>query len=165
MARLLKIIGWAEEWLCILCLIAIAVILNMQILDRYVMDDPMIWPEEIARCLMIWIAWIGMAAVTRRGSHIGFDLLFSRLSPAARRVYETCIDFGTGAFFVFLAAQGFLLARITADLTMAATELPTSLIVWPMAIGAALSVLHCIVRIVARFNGAALEAQVRRELV
>lgn len=165
MTTALRAIGWAEEWLCILCLIAIAVILNMQILDRYVMDDPMIWPEEIARCLMIWVAWIGMSAVTRRGSHIGFDLLFSRLSPAARRIYETAIDFGTGAFFVFLAVQGYFLARVTADLTMAATELPTSLIIWPMVIGGALSVVHSIVRILARFRGKAMAAQVRRELV
>ena len=165
MAAVLRVIGWAEEWLCILCLIAIAVILNMQIIDRYVMADPMIWPEEIARCLMIWIAWIGMAAVTRRGSHIGFDLLFSRLAPTARAIYDTFIDFATGAFFTFLAVQGFLLARLTADLTMAATELPTSLIIWPAVIGGGLSAFHCIVRIVARFSGESFAPQVRRELV
>lgn len=165
MSKALRLIGWAEEWLCILCLIGIAVILNMQIIERYVVDNPMIWPEEIARCLMIWIAWIGMAAVTRRGSHIGFDLLFSRLPPRVRRVYDTLVDVAMGVFFIFLAVQGYLLARITADLTMAATELPTSLIVWPLVIGSVLSTLHCIVRIVQRLTGVDFAPQVHRELV
>ena len=155
MMRLSRAIGVVEEWLCILCLVAIAVILNMQIVDRYVMDDPMIWPEEIARCLMIWVAWIGAGAVTRRGAHIGFDLLFSRLTGPGRVAYDTLIDILTGGFFVFLAIQGFKLAVITEDLTMAATELPTSLIVWPLVIGSGLSVFHCIVRIVARLTGSA----------
>ena len=161
-----RAIGVAEEWLCIVCLVAIAAILNLQILDRYVMDDPMIWPEEIARCLMIWVAWIGTAAVTRRGAHIGFDLLFSRLTGPVRIAYDTLIDILTGGFFMFLAIQGWKLAIVTADLTMAATELPTSLIVWPLVIGAGLSVFHCIVRVVTRLTGTAeLTPAPLRELV
>ena len=165
MARAIRIVGVAEEWTCILCLAAIAAILNMQILDRYLLDDPMIWPEEIARCLMIWIAWIGTAAVTRRGSHIGFDLLFARLPSRWRPVYDTAIDIAMGGFFVFLAIQGWLLADVTADLTMAATELPMALIVWPLAIGSGLSAMHCLVRTTFRLRGQSQALATRREIV
>ena len=108
-----------------------------------------------------------IAASTSHGSLSARALATAapRLPPAARRVYDTLIDVLTGAFFLFLAAQGFLLARITADLTMAATELPTSLIVWPVVIGGALSAMHCVIRIAARFSGETFEPQVRRELV
>jgi TRAP-type C4-dicarboxylate transport system permease small subunit len=149
--RIAEIVGWVEEALCMGFLVAIAVVINLQVVSRYVMDDPFIWPEEVSRMLMIWATWTGAAAVTRRGLHIRFDMLLSSLPPGVARINETAIDLLAGALFLFLAYQGVLLTDVTSSLTMAATELPTSLLVWPLAAGSALGAFHSALRIMTRW--------------
>ena len=134
-----------------LFLVGIAVVINLQVVSRYVMDDPFIWPEEISRIFMVWAAWWGAAAVTRRGLHIRFDMLLLYIPPAAASLLESVVDLASGAFFVFLAYQAWLLIGTTAGLEMAATELPTSLLVWPVLAGSILAALHCGLRAAGRW--------------
>ena len=51
-------------------LAAIFVILILQIAFRYVLNAPLVWPEEAARYLYIWVCYLGAAVALRRGSHI-----------------------------------------------------------------------------------------------
>jgi len=144
-----------EEGLAMLFIVGIAVVINLQVISRYVMDDPFIWPEEISRILMVWASWWGAAAVTRRGEHIRFDMLLYWIPKPLARAFEGAGDVLACAFFIFLGYQAWLLIGATAGLEMAATELPTSLLVWPVLFGAALAAIHAAMRAAARMGDAA----------
>ncbi len=159
--RAAMLFGSVEEGLAMLFLVGIAAVINLQVVSRYVMDDPFIWPEEVSRILMVWGAWWGVAAVTRRGLHIRFDMLLIALSAGVVRVLESAVDVVSGAFFVFLGYQAYRLIGVTAGLEMAATELPTSILVWPVMFGSVLAAIHSGLRIVARVSDrpAAIDAR------
>ena len=95
--RALRVAGAVEEGLAMLFLAGIAVVINLQVVSRYVMDDPFIWPEEISRILMVWASWWGAAAVTRRGLHIRFDMLLLYIAPmlASARVTSSTVSVGS----------------------------------------------------------------------
>ena len=140
-----------------LFLVGIAVVINLQVVSRYVMDDPFIWPEEISRIFMVWASWWGAAAVTRRGFHIRFDMLLLYMPRTVMAMVESLIDGLSGAFFVFLAYQAYRLLGTTQGLEMAATELPTSILVWPVLFGAAVAAIHSFLRIAGRVTGGVSE--------
>ena len=53
---------------------------------RYVLNDALPWPEELARYSLIWLSWLGGGLAVRRGAHVATDILVSHLAPGPRRV-------------------------------------------------------------------------------
>lgn len=56
-----------------------------QIVWRYVLAAPLVWSEEAARYLYVWIAFLGWAVAARRGTHIAIGALVDRLPAVGRR--------------------------------------------------------------------------------
>lgn len=49
---------------------AIVVIVNIQVVARYILSIGLSWPEELARHLLVWLVFIGGALALRRGEMI-----------------------------------------------------------------------------------------------
>jgi len=62
-----------------------ALIVNLQVLARYAFDKPFIWPEEVSRMVLIWMTFLGAAALIRRGGDIAVDTFIDMLPPHWRR--------------------------------------------------------------------------------
>ena len=132
--------------MAIALVIAIAAILNLQVLCRYVLDSPLIWPEEIARLCLIWLTYLGCAAVAARGGHIAVDMLVKRLAPPAQRLAVAATDLVLTVIFAALAWLGWRLMRSLAGMETAATELPMAWLAAPLVVGCGLSALHTAAR-------------------
>ena len=129
-----SVIGHAEETAGIVLVILLAIDVNLQIFARYIFHSPFIWPEEVARMLIIWMTFIGAAALARRGAEITVDTFVLMTPPPVRRLLYIYRDL---ALIVLFGATG----------------LPTSLLAWPVVIGSALTVLHCVLRLVVHAFG------------
>jgi TRAP-type transport system small permease protein len=141
------VLAAAEEWTAAACLVGIAALINFQFLDRF-SGDPYVWTEEVARVLMIWMACLGVAAVTRRGVHIGVDAVLVRLSGRVRSVYFRVIETLTGLVLAFVCWQAILLLHGSRGVELASTEWPIAVIIWAMICGAGLGAIHALVRAV-----------------
>lgn len=60
-----------------ICLLVAA---TLQVLSRYVLEAPLPWTEELARFLLVWVAFLGSASVTRRKMHIAVEFLSSKFT-------------------------------------------------------------------------------------
>jgi TRAP-type C4-dicarboxylate transport system permease small subunit len=58
---------------------AMAIVIFIQIVGRYVLPFPFSWTEELARYLMIWGAFIGASSLIRAGENIGVDFFIEKL--------------------------------------------------------------------------------------
>lgn len=67
------------KYSCIILGGSMAVVVISGVVARYVMKNPMVWTEEIARALMIWTAFIGISIAARHRSHMGVTFLVVRL--------------------------------------------------------------------------------------
>src|SRR5215510_13322866 len=74
-----------EDWLAMVLFWALAFIVFLQFFTRYVLNDSLAWTEEIARYGLMWVAFIGGAVVTRKGSHIAVELLANVLPAGSGR--------------------------------------------------------------------------------
>src|SRR5436190_15558457 len=103
---------------------ALAMVVFVQVVIRYVTYQPLAWTEEIARLLFIWACMIGAAEGCRRGVHFSVNLLatgvrvrWARWLRLSLRVLET-------AFYALLTWAGFLVARVANNQHSVSLEYP-----------------------------------------
>lgn len=77
---------------------------------RYVLNSPLLWTEEAARYLMIWMALIAASISMKRREHVSMKLVLSRLPGKI----QTCLIFLTNLgmlyFLYVLTSQGTIMA-------------------------------------------------------
>lgn len=73
-----------EEYALLLLLPAMVLVVLLATLARYTGLFPMFWGEELARYIMVYVAYIGMSLAMKRGAHIGVTYITDKFtSPAA----------------------------------------------------------------------------------
>lgn len=55
-----------------------------QVFFRYVLGDPLVWSDELARYLLVWCAFLGWVIAARRRSHLGVSMWRERMPARAQ---------------------------------------------------------------------------------
>src|SRR3546814_2423014 len=77
-------LGYLIEIPVALLVIAEVVILFSGIFSRYVLNTPLIWSDELASLLFLWLAMLGAAVAFRRGEHMRMTAFVNRASPSTQ---------------------------------------------------------------------------------
>lgn len=72
-----------------------------QVFSRYVLNNPSRFTDELARYLMIWLAFFGSALISKKNLHVTIDILPSSLSKKNKSRINT-INLVVIIFFTFL---------------------------------------------------------------
>ncbi|WGH79924.1 TRAP transporter small permease [Jannaschia ovalis] len=62
------------RWVGIACMAVMVVFILIQVFWRYVLSNPLPWPEEAARFLMLWLMVVAPTAL-RRGGFVAIDMI------------------------------------------------------------------------------------------
>lgn len=129
----------------IMFVIVVAVTLA-QIVMRYAFNDPLIWSEELARFLIVWVTFIGAGVVCYDGRHLNVDVLFTRLpekAKAAIRLLNQALAIG---FLAVLGWTSITLVRIESTQELSALPLSLGAVRLAVTIGAVLAILAILLR-------------------
>src|SRR5262249_62088971 len=74
-ARISATLDLAIEAVSSTLLVATIVLALVQVFFRYVLNDSLSWPDELARVAVTWMVFLGTAMGTRRSRQISIDLL------------------------------------------------------------------------------------------
>lgn len=77
---------------------------------RYVLNSPILWTEEAARYLMIWMALVAASISMKRREHVSMQLLVSRLPRKARFVINFLTNSIMLYFLYVLTREGLAMA-------------------------------------------------------
>lgn len=132
--RLVDLPGLIALW-------GLAVIVFLQFFTRYVLNDSLAWTEEIARYVLILVAFFGAVTVSRKGTHIFLEFFYRYLPPVAGKWLAVAMEALTFLFWGYLAWVGVELAQKTKT-KMASAEIPKSLVYWAVALGLAAMALY-----------------------
>ncbi len=100
-AAVTRVLRLLVEVPTVLMVAAEVVILFCGVTARYVFHAPLIWSDELASTVFLWLAMFGAAAALQRGSHMRLSYLVDRLPPAGRAVAEV-LNAGVPLLFVIL---------------------------------------------------------------
>ncbi len=98
------------EFVAAILLICITLVVTMQIVCRYILQELPPWSEELSRYLFIWANFVGAGVALARSSHVSIDSLVARLSDSVRRKLETVVIILVTTFALFLVYQGVVTA-------------------------------------------------------
>ncbi|HVY00182.1 MAG TPA: TRAP transporter large permease subunit [Pseudorhodoplanes sp.] len=152
-ARLARAIDLALETVASLLLLATVTIALVQVFWRYVLNDSLSWPEEMAKFLFVWFVFLGAAMVTHRSRHITIDILQRSLNRAALRGHAFVSRVISSSVAVFLVVFGWELVRRSTYVSPA-LEWPYTYLYLAVPAGAALSLVLLAIEPVAGFERA-----------
>ena len=73
---------------------------------RYIVQNPAVWTEELARVLMIWTGYLGISIVLRRRGHLGILYVVTKLPLSLQRIVKHFNDLLILIFMVVLVLNG-----------------------------------------------------------
>ena len=126
--------------MAVLALMAIIMFANVML--RYLTDESIVWSEEVARYLMIWLTFLGIGPVFRVGGHIAVDSLQAVLPPRAALVLRAGIFLLIVGFSIVLVHLGLILVERTWVQTTAVTEVPFGLVAAAVPVGFFFALWH-----------------------
>jgi TRAP-type C4-dicarboxylate transport system permease small subunit len=132
----------ANRGLMILALAAMSVVVFVNVMLRYLTDESIVWAEEVARYLMVWLTCLGIGPLIRIGGHVAIDNLQDALPPPAARALRVLIAGIVLAFCLFLVWIGWRFAQRTMVQTTPVLEVPFGYIAAAIPVGGALAVWH-----------------------
>ncbi|MFB3816759.1 MAG: TRAP transporter small permease [Candidatus Methylomirabilales bacterium] len=144
---LIRRLTWLVERLLIGLSAAIAVVVFLQVLFRYLLRQPLFWSEELPRYLLIWMSFLAAAVAQRDEAHINITLVVNRLPARARRLAHLLANGLMLAFLGVLVYSGSLVTRITAAHRSTALQLPMAAVYVALPVGAALMALYLALQI------------------
>ena len=106
-ARLLKVVVGAA--------MLGGVLINFaNVVGRYAFFRPFIWAEEVMQFLNIWVVMLGVAVITRNGTHLKMDAVYNLIPARARRGLDALINLLTVAVSLYVIAQAVQMIQMLA---------------------------------------------------
>jgi TRAP-type transport system small permease protein len=76
----------AVKWILIFLFIIMVIAVFLQVLFRFVLDQPLAWTEELARYLLIWMTFLGTGYAMSVKAHPSIDLIFEKANKSVKKV-------------------------------------------------------------------------------
>ncbi|WP_028999847.1 TRAP transporter large permease [Azohydromonas australica] len=97
-----KIIGTLVEIPAALLVLAEVIVLLMGVTSRYVFHRPLIWSDELASVLFLWLAMLGSIVAFHRGQHMRMTAIVGKLEPRRRAFLDLVAIAAAIAFLTFV---------------------------------------------------------------
>ena len=126
-------------------MVAITLIIPAGVFMRYVMNDPLQWPEPASVILMVFFSFVGGAAVYRANQQIAVEALMKAVNPPSRAAMQWGVHACMLLVAGFMLVYGAHLCYVTRGNTIAEfPSLSTGVVYMPIPIGGLLTLLFII---------------------
>ena len=129
-------------------MVAITLIIPAGVFMRYVMNDPLQWPEPAAVIMMVFFSFIGGAAVFRANQQIAVEALMRAVNAPSRVAMQWGVHACMLAVAAFMIVYGAHLCWVTKGNTIAEfPSLSVGVVYMPIPLGGLLTLLFIIEKI------------------
>jgi tripartite ATP-independent transporter DctM subunit len=132
-----RLLGRLVEIPAALLVLAEIALLLTSVVARYVFHTPLVWGDELASLMFLWLSMLGAVVALRRGEHMRMTALLSRVSPAARAFIDVLAIAASLAFMVMVFPHALEYAEEEAIVSTAALEISNAwrASAWPVGMG------------------------------
>ena len=126
--RIINTIHISSIYLAMVLLVGMAIIIVINVFMRYVLNTGVRWAEEVAKLLMVWFTFIGMAMGVKQGLHISIHILPKNLPGQLEKFLVFLKNSITLVIAIVFLIYGIKLVEFTSRSIMPATEWPSSIL-------------------------------------
>ena len=89
---LMRILTNLDAFICGFTLTLCVILVNLNVVFRYFLNNPIKWTDEVVTSLFIWTVFMGSAYAHRRHAHLGVDIVVNLVHGKGREVIEFVMD-------------------------------------------------------------------------
>ncbi|MDB5636242.1 MAG: transporter permease, partial [Bradyrhizobium sp.] len=146
-AALEATLGTLVEIPAALLVIAEIVILFAGVVARYGLRSPLIWSDELASILFLWLAMLGAAVAFRRSEHMRMTAIVAGAKPAMRNYLDVVATCAALAFLLLVARPAYEYAYEESFITTPALQIPNIWRAAALPVGVGLMALFAFLRL------------------
>src|SRR5690349_11893621 len=130
-----------------LLVLAEIVVLLAGILARYVFHTPIVWSDELAGILFLWLAMLGSVLALQRGEHMRMTAIVGMLKPRARAFLDVVAVAAALAFLFLVLHPAYEFAADEIYITTPALEISNAWRAAALPVGIGLMLLVALLRL------------------
>ncbi len=117
------------------------------VVSRYVFDRPLVWSDELASTLFLWLAMLGAAIAFRRDDHMRMTACVKVFGPAMWEVADSFANVAALTFLLLVAWPAYEYARDELPITTSALEVTDAWRAAALPAGIGLMVVFAVLRL------------------
>ncbi|UPK34354.1 TRAP transporter large permease subunit [Bradyrhizobium sp. 186] len=131
-----------------LLVLAEIAVLSAGIVGRYVFRSPIVWSDELAGILFLWLAMLGSVIAFQRGGHMRMTAIVGVLSAERRAFLDVVAAAASLAFLVLVVWPAYEFAADEAFVTTPALEIVNTWRAAALPIGIGLMLIAAVLRLI-----------------
>ncbi|SFP77494.1 TRAP transporter, DctM subunit [Bradyrhizobium sp. Ghvi] len=131
-----------------LLVLAEIAVLSAGIVGRYVFRSPIVWSDELAGILFLWLAMLGSVIAFQRGEHMRMTAIVGVLSAEVRAFLDVVAAAASLAFLVLVVRPAYEFAADEVFVTTPALEIVNSWRAAALPIGIGLMLVAAVLRLI-----------------
>ncbi|ETX10213.1 C4-dicarboxylate ABC transporter [Marinomonas ushuaiensis DSM 15871] len=135
-----------------LSLALMVTLLSAGVFFRYVLNDPIVWSESIAKLLIVWMTFLGASIAFSEKSHIRVDSLVDYFPFKARQIIKHIVELFTVSIVAYMGYLGFIYFETTITSTSPILGISIGYFSFGMPILFAFSVFHILVNYISNID-------------
>ena len=139
--KLNKAVGMLVEIPAALLVLAEVAVLLMGVTSRYVLHQPVVWSDELASILFLWLAMLGSIIAFQRGEHMRMTAIVGKLEPRRRALLDLVAIAAGIAFLALVVHPAYEFAQDEVSITTPAMGIVNSWRAAALPIGLGLMLL------------------------
>lgn len=125
-------------------------VLSAGVFARYVLNRPLVWSDEVASLLFLWLAMLGAVIALRRDRHMKLTAVVRLLPKAWTPVIEAVVSLSVMLFVLAMMFPAIDFARSQSIVRTPALHIPDTYRVDALAVGFGLMVVISVARLLER---------------
>ncbi|MGO8909499.1 MAG: TRAP transporter large permease subunit, partial [Bradyrhizobium sp.] len=146
--RLDSWLGMLVELPAALLVVAEIVTLFAGVVSRYGLQRPLIWSDELASILFLWLAMLGAVVALRRSEHMRMTAVVANAKPAMRAYLDVVATCAALAFLLLIVGPAYQYAYEESFITTPALQISNTWRAAALPIGVCLMALFALLRLV-----------------
>ena len=127
--------------------VAEIVVLFAGVVFRYVLHQPLIWSDELASILFLWLAMLGAVVAFRRAEHMRMTALVARATPSQQAFLDVVATCAALAFLLLIAHPSWDYAYEESYITTPALQISNMWRAVALPIGVGLMAIFALLRL------------------
>ena len=140
-------VGMVTEVPVAMLVLADIIVLFVGVVARYLFHAPIVWSDELASIIFLWMSMLGAVVALRRGEHMRMTAFASKASPERRAFLDVLAIAAPLAFLLLVAHPAYDYASEEAVIVTPALEISNAWRASALPVGVALMLLVSLLRL------------------
>lgn len=128
------------------------VVLFAGVVSRYLLHRPLLWSDELASILFLWLAMLGAVVAFRRGEHMRMTALVAQARPVQRAFLDAVAVCAALAFLILIVRPSWDYAYEESFITTPALQISNAWRTAALPVGVGLMAVFALLRLVRTSN-------------